>query len=308
MNASSTPVVLRSSRFALLGGLAPVLVFLALALHAAAGRTASQEPVAAVWKAQQLDFTYRGYEAVYPCSVLQQRIALMLNVVGARPDLEVIVNDCDGPFASATVPLGNGPDRPAGSMGPGGNRSVTFATGGGSGWTRTSPASATGYARRSEPQQVAQVSVRLSMPAEMTPEVIAELQTDRKRRELITRVTGNPLPLFDNPIPFAAHRQVVTLSRETAGVEAADCELLEQMVRTVFRELGVRVVRRGYTCDRSYASRIAPTLDVEALVPVALEVEAPETPAMGGDPTDAPESRDEAEDEAQATGADPRSE
>lgn len=290
MNVGLTPV-LRSPRSAFSAGLVASLVLLALALFGTSERAAAEEPVTAVWKARQLHFSYRGYEAVYPCSVLQQRIALVLGAVGARPDLEVIVNDCSGPFASATVPFGNGPSWPPGSTEPGSGDSPALAPGSDTGWTRTA-ASGPRYSRRSEPRQVAHVSIRLSMPVETTPEVIAELETDRKRRELITQVTGNPLPLFDDPIPFPAWRQVVPLSRETAGVDAADCELLEQMATSLFRELGVRVVRRGYTCDRSWASRVAPTLDVDALVPVGFTVGAREAPAPGGEENDPPASED----------------
>lgn len=285
MNAGSSSVVPRLSRRPLSAGLGVSLVLLALAVPTTAGFAAAEEPVTAVWKARQLHFSYRGYEAVYPCSVLQQRIALVLNAVGARPDLEVIVNDCDGPFASATVPLGDGAYWPPGATEPAAGDPLALPAGRDLGWTRTAASGRNTY-RRSEPRQVANATIRLSVPVETTPEVIAELETDRKRRELITRVTGNPLPLFDDPIPFPATRQVVTLSRETAGVDAADCELLEQMATRLFRELGIRVVRRGYTCDRSYASRVAPTLDVEALVPVGFEVGGKEEPAPGGKEAD----------------------
>ena len=134
----------------------------------------------------------------------------------------------------------------------------------------------------------------------MTPEIIAELKTDRKRREMIARVSGDPLPLFDDPIAFAAERKVVTLSHETTGIEPADCELLQQMASSVFKTLGVREVRRGYVCDRMSASRISPTLDAEALVPVMNRVtEGGETPGddqpdppVPEDPREAPASGD----------------
>lgn len=289
MNAGFTPVVARSSGSAPSAGLVCSLLLLALTLPASPVRAAAEEPVTAVWKARQLHFSYRGYEAVYPCTVLQQRIALVLGAVGARPDVEVIVNDCDELFAPATVPLGDGASWPPGSSAPAAGDRLTLPPGRDIGGTRTAAAGRSSY-RRSEPGQVANVSIRLAMPVETTPEVIAELETDRKRRELITRVTGNPLPLFDDPIPFPASRQVVTLSRETAGVDAADCELLEQMATTVLRELGVRVVRRGYTCDRSWTSRVAPTLDVDALVPVGFTAGAQEVPTPGSEENDPPAS------------------
>lgn len=229
------------------------LVLLAATLPAAGGHAAEQEPVTAVWKERQLYFTYRGFDAVYPCSVLQGRVARVLVAVGARPDLEVSVRHCDASFASATVPA---------------TGSVRWPRSPAEAGTSSGPTAAADYYRRSQPRQLADVSIRMSVPVEVTPEVAAELKTDRKRRELVAQVTGDPLPLFDDPILFSAERQTVTLSRDT-GIEAFDCELLEQMALSLFRDLDVRVLRRGYRCDRDSVSRIPPKLEVEALIPVA---------------------------------------
>lgn len=245
----------------------PALASMALVLLPTYARAATQEPVTAVWKERQLRFSYRSFMAVHPCHVLQNRIARVLNALGARPDLQVTLANC-APFAPPPVVADDGaglPQIPSGSSS--------------GGWptapSRDNPSqppnpleSRLGTFKRSEPRQVVDVQVRLSMPAEITPEIIAELKTDRKRREMIARVSGDPLPLFDDPIAFAAQRRVVTLSHETTGLEPADCELLQQMASSVFKTLGVREVRRGYVCDRMSASRIRPTLDAEALVPV----------------------------------------
>lgn len=254
-------------------GLTCALVAVTLALTATSGRAATDEPVAAVWKERQAFFSYRGMMTAYPCGVLQNRIALVLATVGARPDVEVTVVNCDFPAASTVAPAGDIGSQTRSPRGPSGAYSMGAVDGPDAGGSQT--ASGSGSYHRAEPRQVADVRVRLSMPAEMTPELIAELETDRKRRELITRVTGDVRPLYDDPIPFMAQRQVVILSRETADLEPADCELLDQMSSTLLRELGVRVVRRGYTCDRGWRSRIAPTLEVEALVPVGFTVSGP---------------------------------
>lgn len=277
-------------------GLLPALALLTLVLLPTCARAEAQDPVVAVWKERQLRFSYLGFMAVYPCHVLQNRIARVLNAVGARPDLQVTLTHCDASFASPTVVAGDdagGPHNPSGSL-PG-----AWPTGpsrDGAGRLLNTSESGPGAYRRTEPRQVVDVQVQLSMPAAMTQEVIAELKADRKRRELIARVTGDPLPLFADPIAFAAQRKAVTLSHETTGIEAADCELLDQMASSVFRTLGVRIVRRGYTCDRTWVSRIRPTLDVEALVPVVLQVtDARETPAPGDDQPDPPVPEDSGE-------------
>lgn len=308
VSASFSPAGLRASRGAWMDGLLPVLALLTLVPLPTCARAEAQDPVVAVWKERELRFSYLGFLAVHPCHVLQNRIARVLNAVGARPDLEVTLTNCDPSFASPTVVAGDGagwPQNPSGSL-PGGWPTVSSRDG--ASRLPNPSASGPGAYRRTEPRQVVEVQVRLSMPAAMTPEVIAELKADRKRRELIARVTGDPLPLFDDPIAFAAQRKAVTLSHETTGIEAADCELLDQMASSAFRTLGVRIVRRGYTCDRISISRIRPTLDVEALVPVALHLaDERETAVPGDDQPGSPVPEDSGE--APATiAADPKPE
>src|SRR5690606_11880073 len=108
--------------------------------------------------------------------------------------------------------------------------------------------------------QSAHLRVSAMMPVEVTPEVIAELERDKSRRALISRVTGNPAASLNDPIVFPAARQLVTLSHKTVDLEPEDCELLEQMSSGLFPELDIRVVRRGPSCDRHEVSHIPPRL------------------------------------------------
>ena len=257
---------------------------LALALLATWDHAAAQEPITAVWKERRLQFSYRGFDAVYPCGLLEHRVALVLAAVGGRPDVEVNIVDCSLPIASASAASADGASWPRSAREPAAGFPVGVTAGADAGWSRT--AAGSGSYRRAEPQQVVDVRVRMSVPTEMTPEVIAEIATDRKRRELITRVTGDPRPLFDDPIPFTAFPQVVTLSRETIDLEPADCELLDQMASSIFKELNVRVLRRGYSCGRNWRSRIPPTLEVEAMLPAGFTRAPPETPGEAEYPGD----------------------
>lgn len=216
---------------------------LALALLAASSAGAAQEPVAAVWKERELFFAYRSSLVVYTCSALEDRVARILRGVGARPDLQVRVSNC-----SESVPL---PDPP---MNDGGS------------WGAWEPVADRSLTRRPETLQLVNVHVRLMMPVEVTPDIVDELNKDRSRRELVSRVTGNPAARFNDPIVFTAQRQLVTLSRKTIGLDPEECELLDQMSASGFRELGIRVVRRGFVCDSNRISRIAPELEVEALI------------------------------------------
>ncbi|MGH6609554.1 MAG: hypothetical protein ACRECQ_04795 [Burkholderiaceae bacterium] len=110
--------------------------------------------------------------------------------------------------------------------------------------------------------------VRLMMPIEVTLEVLAEMERDKARRELVSRVTGNPAASLDDPIVFPAQRQLVTLSRRTIDLEPEECELLDQMSASVFARFDIRVVRRGPECGRDQIARIPPQVTVEALMPV----------------------------------------
>lgn len=243
MNASSSLAAPRGPRSASSERLRRSTACLALALLAIGGRVSAEEPVTAVWQERELLFSYRSALSVYSCDALRTRVASILYAVGARPDLQVKVSACS---QSNLTPDAGPIDRGRGS------------------WE---PASSSSYVPLADRQQVANVQVRLSMPVEMTPDVVADMKSDKSRRELISRVTGDPLARFNDPIPFAAERRAVILSHKTVGLEAAECELLEQMVTSSFRKLGLRVLRRGYSCDRNRLSHIPPMVEVEALVP-----------------------------------------
>jgi hypothetical protein len=245
---------------------------LALALLAVSGQVAAQEPVAAVWKERELFFSYRSALVVYTCSALEDRVARILRGIGARPDLQVRVSNC-----SESIPLPDAPMSDSGSWG----------TSDGGSWGAFEPATNRSLTRRSEPRQLVNVSVRLMMPVEVTPDILEELKKDISRRELVSRVTGNPAARFDDPIAFTAQRELVTLSRKTIGLEPEECELLDQMSASGFRELGVRVVRRGFVCDPDRISRLSPELDVEALIGTPFgSSNAQQAPAAGKDDAD----------------------
>jgi hypothetical protein len=254
VNASSTPVAPRAPRSASSEKLRRPAAFVALAFLATGGPAAAGEPVTAVWKERELLFSYRSAVSVYSCDALRTRVASILHAVGARPDLQIRVGDCSVSNMTPDV--------------------TTMGRGGRGAWE---PASGSAYLPlAADRQQVATVHVRLSMPVEMTPDVVVALKSDKSRRELISRVTGDPRARFDDPVPFVAERRAVTLSHKTIGLEAAECELLDQLVTSSFKKLELRVLRRGYSCDRNRISHIPPMVEVEALVPAS--------PGSGDDP------------------------
>jgi hypothetical protein len=203
------------------------------------------ESTVAVWKYKEVDFIYRSNLAIYSCTALESRVASILRGVGARDDVDVRVSDC----REVLMPQDD-------TLDP---------------W-RTSTK---GYLDRRNREQLAHVRVRLQMPVEMTPDIVAELERDQARRELISRVTRDPAAKSDHPVVFPAQRQPVTLSRKTIGIEPEECELLDQIATSVFPQLDVRVVRRAYSCSKYQVSRIPPQMTVEALMEVPHDVRLP---------------------------------
>lgn len=271
--------------------LKPAGVLAPLALLALGSGAAAQEETAAVLKLQEVDFFYRSSIAYFSCSDLQGRVASIMQLLGARQDVQVTVTGCDTLVAPDTPDYTWNPTNRGASSDRWGTPTDRWGTS--SDRFRSSTSSGFG-ARRSDREQSAHIRVRLMIPVEVTPEVLDEMEKDKARRELVSRVTGNANAALDDPIVFPAQRQTITLSRKTADLEPDECELLEQMSSSVFRKLGIRVVRRGPRCDRNEISHIPPQVTVEALMPVMPT--APQlTPAPAGGESDASASAEEAD-------------
>lgn len=252
--------------------LAPVLLGLMTMPFAAA-----QEQTAAVLKQHEVDFFYRSAVAPFSCDALERRVMSVLHALGARQDMEVRVSNCSYGFNSqTTIDAGqSGSDRYRRPSDPWAGSSDPF-----------DPSSDRFRTRRLEHEQSSHIRVRLMMPVEATPEILEELKKDKSRRELISRVTNNPNVALDEPIVFPARRENITLSRRTLDLEPEECELLEQMSTSIFRELGLRVVKGRQSCDRDRISRIPPQLTVEALMPIMPAVPQLTPPGEGEKETD----------------------
>jgi hypothetical protein len=247
--------------------LAPVLLGLITVPFAAA-----QEQTAAVLKHHEVDFFYRSAVAPFSCDALERRVMSVLHALGAREDIRVDASNCNFINGSqATIDVGgNSSDRYRSPSDPWAKSSDPFGS-----------SSDRFRNRRLDHEQSSHVRIRLMMPVEVTPEVLEELKKDKSRRELISRVTDNPNVGMDEPIIFPARRENITLSRRTIDLEPEECELLEQMSRSVFRELGLRVVKGHPSCDRDRVSRIPPQLTVEALMPIMPSVPQLTPPGEG---------------------------
>jgi hypothetical protein len=229
-------------------------------------RPANQLPpgqVPAVLKAREANFTYRSSSRVLSCDQLRNHVAVILAAVGARQDVQVRANECESfmaptqPGVPRMEPTPNPWDRTTRSQ---------------SAFDRVHPNDNDGRS------QSTPVHIQVMMPVEITPDVLTEVEQDKARRELVSRVTGNPGAALDNPIFFPAERRQITLSWDTIKVDYTDCELLEQMSQTVFRQLDLKVTGVSPTCDRASRSRMKPHLTVEALLPVGVPMPGEKAP------------------------------
>lgn len=238
-----------------------------------AGAAEEEEATAAVLKRHDLSFNYRSTVTPLSCFELQNRVAAIFRALGARDDVDVRATHCENVIV---------PDMPGDDWmrEPGTWRSRSDP------WSASDPweSGAQRERDRFNRGQSSLVRVSLLMPVEVTPEVLEEMKKDKTRRELISRVTGDPQAKMDEPIVFAARRQEVTLSRRTIDLEPKDCELLEQMSKSVFRKLGIRVVGSAPSCGRDRTSHISPNLTVEALMPVLPSVPQLSPPSGESEP------------------------
>ena len=238
------------------------IALLACGAMSPAFAAAEEETISAVYKAQNVDFFFRSSNSLYPCFQIENRVANILRALGARDDIKVSANGCE----SIGMSNDSGFDR----------------------WDRFDRNDDPFRSRDPRREQTVHIRAQLMMPVKVTPEILAEIDRDKSRRELISRVTGNPAAAMNDAIVFAAKRQEVTLSRRTIRLDAKDCELLDEMSTSVFRKLNVRVVRRSFNCDRGETSRIPPQLTAEALLPIMMTTPPPGAGQPDPEPAEAP--------------------
>jgi hypothetical protein len=228
-----------------------------------ASSAAAEEAKPAAWKVREVSFSYRSSNAIYSCSALQARVHSIFLAVGAREDLKVRVSSCSELLLDDEFELSRDPrerrsewDRRRGWDGrshPGSNERL---------WEDPYERFQNRATKR---EQNAYVHVDLMLPVEVTREVLGEIERDKSRRELVSRVTGDPSAKLNDPLLFAATWQPVTLSGESLELKPEECELIEQMM-SVFKELGLRVIQRSRRCSIHGLSRTPPTLTVQALL------------------------------------------
>jgi hypothetical protein len=213
--------------------------------------------VPAVLKARETEFVYRSSARLFTCEELRNHVAVILRAVGARQDVQVRANECESYID---------PNDTMGEYGTVDRRSRIDPTRSESALDRMRPS------RTQRGSQSTPVRIQVMMPVELTPDILEEVDRDKARRELVSRVTGNQNAELDDAIFFAAERRPITLSHDTIKLNAIDCELLEQMAMTVFRKLDLKVTSQSLSCDPRERSRLLPQMTVEALLPVGFQL------------------------------------
>jgi len=91
-------------------------------------------------------------------------------------------------------------------------------------------------------QQIPTARIKVAVPTEATPELLAAIAAGKSKRELVSRVQGSDAVVDVAAAQFPAQGQVVEfVGRRKDHIEDGDCELLEQLLPQVLEPLGVRV-------------------------------------------------------------------
>jgi hypothetical protein len=223
------------------------LILLAASSLMMSGAAVAEEQVAAVLKLREIQFVYRSVANFFACDELRRDVAVILRAMGARDDVQVRVNDCE------LVLIPDATSR---------------------NWDRWGPADPTDRFRNfdEDQRQFSTVHVKLMFPIEATPEVMKEIDKDKSRRDLISRVTGDPAAAHNDPIVFPAQHRQITLSRSTLRLRPEHCELLEQMIPSLARQLDFKVIDKQLSCDRYGRAEFPPKVTVEVLWPTGTPV------------------------------------
>lgn len=117
------------------------------------------------------------------------------------------------------------------------------------------------------PEWMPRVEIRAALPMAATPELLAELEKQAPKRELIARVTGQSAT--ETTAQFATRWRRITFDpTATSRVEPGDCELMEQLRDAVFVPFGLRLVENRMSCVPKQIVLYGIRLTVEVLEPL----------------------------------------
>jgi hypothetical protein len=126
-----------------------------------------------------------------------------------------------------------------------------------------------GCLNRPGPEWSPALRIVAEFPAEATPELLADLAASAPERELAARAGGRPAT--EATAQFPARWRRVEFQSGPHGlrdIDDGDCELMEQLQRSVFEQIGVRVLESRLSCVPRQVTLGAVHMVVEVLEPV----------------------------------------
>lgn len=124
------------------------------------------------------------------------------------------------------------------------------------------------------PEVMPALHIVARVPVEATPEVLAELEAEAGKRELVARVQGVAPQEATGQFP-ALRRRVVLESDPLGDLQDGDCELVEQLRDRVFPKLGVKVVEDRTQCSPRQVTLGSIHTVVEVLEPLPAPAPTP---------------------------------
>jgi hypothetical protein len=83
--------------------------------------------------------------------------------------------------------------------------------------------------------------IRVAVPTEATPELLAQLEAAQSKRELVARTQGKGTAVDVATAQFPAERRIVEFTGRRIGrIDDGDCELFQQLLPQVLEPLGIR--------------------------------------------------------------------
>ena len=83
--------------------------------------------------------------------------------------------------------------------------------------------------------------IRVAVPTEVTPELLAQLEAGKSKRELVGKTQGKGMAVDAATAQFPAERRIVEFTGRRPGrIDDGDCELFDQLLPQVLEPLGIR--------------------------------------------------------------------
>jgi len=83
--------------------------------------------------------------------------------------------------------------------------------------------------------------IKVAVPTEVTPELLAQLEVEKSKRELVAKAQGKGTAVDAATAQFPAERRIVVFTGWRRGrIDDGDCELFDQLLPQVLEPLGIR--------------------------------------------------------------------